>query len=90
MGISSIDENSITGAVNYSNSPYDHGMNHPSINHQFYQKQDNLRSLNYLGAQFHAATATHSPPLSDLNPISLPHLGSSMPPRPVRIFSSTI
>ena len=84
MGISSIDENSITSGINYSNSSYEHNMNRPSIIHPCYQKQDNLRSLNYLGTPSHAAVATNSPPLSDLNPISLPHLGSSIPPRPVR------
>ena len=92
VGISSIDENSITDSESFrhvgrfSSSPYHNDMNHPKMHHQLHPNQDNLSSTNYLAAQSYTAITNHSPPYSDLNPISLPYLGTSMPARPVRIM----
>ena len=91
IGISSIDENSITSTESfmnsrmYGNSSQENNMIRSSINQRSHRIQDSLSSMNYSGNDSSLTMATHSPPFSDLNPISLPHLGSTMPPRPVRI-----
>ena len=90
IGISSIDENSITDSENYRHSGmynkslHDNKTIRPGFNQRSNQRQDYLNSMTYVGAQSSTSMATHSPPFSDLNPVSLPHLGPSITPRPVR------
>ena len=86
-GISSIDENSVFSDFNqrsnnsYGKSSYENNSIRPTLQPEFHPGQTaNPSSLNYVNAN---ATPNYSPPYSDLNPISLPYLGTSLTTRPV-------
>ena len=89
-GISSIDENSVFNGSSrkdnnvYGKLTYEPYPQYATRKSEFCQMQqiENPSSLNYFNNT--SPRPNYSPPLSDLNPISLPYLGTAaLPKRPV-------
>ena len=92
-GISSIDENSILDGPEqrqnnfYGKQSYEDYSIHTTLH--LNEPTEHPKSLNYLNPNTPLAS-NNSPPLSDLNPISLPYLEGSLTTRPVSSIHQVI